>query len=414
MNISRNVIIHFLGKLVPAFTNLLIMIGGIRILGKADFGKYNLMFSAVVMASSLCVGWIQQSCLRFLSGENDKKNLLTAHYRKLGLWASLGCGTIMLVSGNFYFELDPMDNLIYTGFSILFSYLAVYLTILQASFRSFRYAVTESLFYLLAVLFALLLIFGLGQKDFNVFFMAMLLALMIVLSIQFLASKKKEEVIQLLHRMESPGFVRKAFSFGFPLTVWLLLSSTLNYMDRFIINRFYGYEEVGIYGFVYDFIFRVGGFLSLPILLAYHPAIAKAWNEKDFVEGKKLIRKALKAELLILTAIFFVVYLFHDWIFSVFFHLEDASSRSIYLPVALSAVFWQMSLLIQKPLELNASQTLMITGIVIALLLNLILNLLTVPSMGFVSAAYNTLFSSLFYLVFVSYFYTREFKKAQA
>ena len=64
---KKDVLIYFAGKIIPALANLAIIILAVRFLGKAEYGKYSLVFYATMLLSTLTFGWIQQSILRFLS-----------------------------------------------------------------------------------------------------------------------------------------------------------------------------------------------------------------------------------------------------------------------------------------------------------------------------------------------------------
>lgn len=408
MNVRKNVLIHFLGKLIPAVSSLLIMAGGIRYLGKTAFGKYNLMFSAAVILSSLFAGWVQQSILRFLSDDKKNKSEDAEKFFRLGLVASLLTGLIAVPIGVFYFKLDLISLGYYAGFSCLFVYLAVRLTLFQASFQALEYAIVESFFYLLTVLIALYFLFFEDRSDFMVYYTAMFISLVIVSLSLFFSDRHRIRV--KITAAKDVSFFKKAFAFGFPLTIWMLIASLLNYLDRFVINHYAGYEAVGVYSSVYDFIYKVSGFLSLPILLAYHPAISNAWNKNDVSSGKALILKALWYELLMIVTVFVVIFLLHEWIFHTVFHLYDAAAGKIFIPLALSSMLWQMSLLIQKPLEFNARQKMMIAGVAVTVVCNLVLNSLLIPFFGFTAAAWVTLGTTLFYFLFVAWFASREFK----
>ena len=119
-----------------------------------------------------------------------------------------------------------------------------------------------------------------------------------------------------------------------------------------------GFDAVGIYGSVYDLIFKISGFMTLPVLLTYHPAISRAWSGEEYSRGKDLIIQAVAFELLILLVMFCGLYFFSDYIFNAIFAKNIPELGTLFIPIALSAVLWQISMIIQKPMEFNFRQKL--------------------------------------------------------
>ena len=60
-----------------------------------------------------------------------------------------------------------------------------------------------------------------------------------------------------------------------------------------------------------------------------------------------------------------------------------------------------MALFIHKPLELKFMQKHMLVGIVISIVSNVILNVFLIPQFGYRVAAYTTLASTVFYILYV-------------
>ena len=84
--ISRDLLIYYAGKAIPSLANLLIIILGVRWLGEAGYGSFNLIYNAALVATSFVIGWLQQSSLRFLPGQKDGGALLSKQYYGFGQW----------------------------------------------------------------------------------------------------------------------------------------------------------------------------------------------------------------------------------------------------------------------------------------------------------------------------------------
>ena len=86
---KKDVLIYFAGKIAPALVNLAIIILAVRFLGKAEYGKYSLVFYATMLLSTLSFGWIQQSILRFLSAYPGEQVLIINRVYFLTLMSTL-------------------------------------------------------------------------------------------------------------------------------------------------------------------------------------------------------------------------------------------------------------------------------------------------------------------------------------
>jgi O-antigen/teichoic acid export membrane protein len=404
MKQNKNILIYFIGKLIPAFTQLLIIIFGIRVLGVESYGKYNLMFNTSMIIGSLLVGWIQQGALRYFYAYKINEKITHLKFLKLAGYSSLIAFFLSFLWGFFYFNLTVSSLFSYALFTSFFCIFLVELTMLQAQFKASDYAITESMFYCLGSLFAIFFIVYLNQKNEIVFFNAMLFSLLIIMIIKLKGSSN----FYGIKIPKDSGFFITIFKYGLPLTIWILISNTFNIIDRFIIEYFIGYKAVGQYSSVYDIIYKVSGFMTLPLLLAFHPEVAKKWNEKNWLSVKQLMVDVIRKEMIVGMIIFTILYFFKTIFFRDALHLDISSISLLFIPLALSSILWQICIILQKPLEFNSRQMTMIGGIIIAIIINIILNILLVPLFGIYICGFVTLFCTLIYLFYVFYFVRKE------
>lgn len=392
-------LIYFLGKLVPAACSLFIMIAGVRFLGKAEFGRYNLLFNCINIAVTFFIGWIQQSMLRFHPGSGEENLTQRNQFMMYALTSSALASLVIFFLSVFYFEEYLVHSLVIAAFTFAFSLLSVNLTFLQSQFRSLQYALTESTFYFIAILALFAVICFSFPPEMIYFYGAWLtagLAWMIVDGI-----RHSRAFQQMMRSGMDASFLKKSFQYGFLITAWLFVSNLFNVTDRFIIRYYFEYEQVGIYSVVYDFIYRLTSFATLPVLLTLHPLIMKTWNEDRRKESMALVRKAVLLLSLLMLAELIGYLIFGRLIFSAFFNIEDPGLMKLIIPLVLSSVLWQAALFLHKPLELLFRQRQMIIGIVISLGSNVVLNFIFIPLYGYSAAAYTTLASTLVYIIFV-------------
>ncbi len=396
--IRKNVVIYFAGKTIPAIVTLLIMVVGIRILGVEEFGRFSLLQNSAMVISTFAVGWVQQGVLRFISSfPDDQKQIAEQKFERIAFLSSIIAAFASFILGYFYFLLPMLSAVIFSLFTLLYSVFAVRLTIRQAYFKATQYAVSESAYYVLTVVFILVLFFVMSIKSSVWIFLSMAISLAAInyyLSRDFFLK-------QAINLMEH-GFLKKIFSYGFPLTMWLFVSGFFNVADRYIIKQFTGFHDVGYYSSVYDLIYKIAGFACFPVILTFHPLIAQKWNQEKKEESMQNVFKAMAMEVVILLIILLFLFLAGDLLIEKILKLNPENARGMYLPLAISAVLWQMVLFVQKPLELMFKQKTLIISIVVSLFSNLLLNWLLIPVYGFTVAAFTTLASTVLYLLCVA------------
>jgi O-antigen/teichoic acid export membrane protein len=208
--------------------------------------------------------------------------------------------------------------------------------------------------------------------------------------------------------------VRKVFSFGFTLTLWLFLSYIVNIADRFIIKTYSNYAEVGVYSAIKDFVIKISTFATAPIILAYHPQIVREWNNDNRKESFHLISEALKLILVVFAAVFIAFILLKDIFYVRILHLSIQVPAALSVAIFCSAFIWQAAMIIHKPLELLLKQNLMIIGIGASLAVNIIANFLLVPRYGLIAAAFVSLGSVLVYITIVLIFILRNLSRRKS
>ena len=201
------------------------------------------------------------------------------------------------------------------------------------------------------------------------------------------------------------------FQYGWPLAFWFVISSVLNVSDRYIIGYYLAGDDLGIYSAVYDLLFKAIALIYTPILVAGMPIILykyNAGNSKEYlISFKKLILFELFLFLLIATAGYFLRDFFIEKIVGI--DLTD-DAVALVLPIIFGAFIWQLGLVAHKLLEFELKTKTMLFFIILALVVNITLNVIFIPSNGIVFASYATLISALIYLL-LNLFYIKFFSK---
>ncbi len=408
---KKDILIYFAGKLIPAGVNLAIIILSVRFLGKAEYGKYSLIFYTTMLLSTLTFGWIQQSILRFLTAYPEKQILVINRFFFLTLVSTLSALITGFFLCLFYFHLSWPDTLVIVAYMFMFNVFSFHLTLNQTNRKSIRYTILEGSYNLAFFVIFLLLIFVFHQRLFSVLFIAMSAGLILTEFIRITILPEGKVGLDVTRIYFNAGFSKTVFGFGFPITIWLFLSMLLNISDRFIIKEFTSYEEVGTYSAIKDFIIKIATFTTIPILLAYHPMIVEKWNSNRKSEAMKLIRDGLKYCLLIGLAVFIVFIFLKNQFYTRVLHLQVESEFLVSAALIGSAFLWQAAMLLHKPIELLLKPRLMLMAIFAALAMNGIVNMVFVPAYGYQASAIAALLSVLTYIMVIFAFLWRFRKK---
>jgi O-antigen/teichoic acid export membrane protein len=408
---KKDVLIYFAGKIVPALVNMAIIILAVRFLGKAEYGRYSLVFYATMLLGTLSFGWIHQSIIRFLSAYPEEQVLVINRFFFLTVISTLSAVLIGILLCIFYFQVRWLDTGVIVIYIFTYNIFMFHLILNQTRRRSINYAILEGSYNLIFLVFFLLLIFVFNQHLFIILFIAMVMGLILTEFLRITVIPDGRVGLDPSRIYFQAGFSKKVFNFGFPITLWIILSYLLNISDRFIIKEFTGYEEVGTYSAIKDFIIKIATFSTIPILLAYHPMIVVKWNDNRKREAMKLIRQALNYCFLIAVVVFIIFIIFNNLFYTRILHLQVKREFLVSATLIASAFLWQAALLLHKPLELLLKPRLMLAAILAALLVNTIANVVFVPLWGYPVSAVISLASVVTYIIVIFAFLFRFRRK---
>ena len=395
----RHISTYFIGKIIPALFSLFIILFGYRIFGEEAYGLYALLFSTVIVVHDLTVGWIKQSILRYLSNYNTEDEPI-AQIVRYGWLSSLITAIIILIVGLFYFKL-PFNSLLWVvAFAVIYNIFQIRQTINQAQFKSRAFSWMETMYAIVSAALILALAFWFNKRGYEVFFIAFLLSMTAILMVRVFFFDKNYLKKSKLNNEK--GLIKKMISFGGVLTIWMFLAQLFNAVDRYIIFEFLGSGEVGNYAAVYDLLFKISAFITMPVLITYHASIMKAWNDKDSLLAKKRIKDGALIETGMIVVFLLIFFLFKDLLFVKWMEFKGENLVQLALPIIFGTMAWQISLLIHKPLEIQFKQKQMLVALVVSFVFNVVTNIIFVPKYGYVAAAYTTLASFLLYMILVS------------
>jgi O-antigen/teichoic acid export membrane protein len=204
--------------------------------------------------------------------------------------------------------------------------------------------------------------------------------------------------------------VKRFVNYGMPLMLWFLSAQLLRIGDRYVIQFFCGAEDVGVYSANYNLAASIAGFMSEPIMAAAFPIIMYMWADKRKEEVKKCLEKI--TELYVVLGFFSlgVIMVGGKVLLAKILGNNFRQGADVYLPVVAGIIICQAALIGQKSLELTENTRMMFVFSLISAVVNIVLNILTVPFFGYIAAAYTTLVSYLLYAAMIWKYSKKNFE----
>ena len=402
-------------KIIPGVLGLIAVIIFIRMIGAEEYGKYSVQLSFFMVFSAFTVGWLNQSTLRYYSKYKNDQNLPQIFF--IGFIFSLLLGSLILVIGSLLVVKNQKFILTSIGLALFlalcsFQFLSA---ILRSQLRPNTIIVVTLLQSLLGIFLPLLLLWLLGLK-----YKYLLLGLAgsyIALPLLFLAFNiDRFNILWPILSEDRHNYkliLSEFFGYGFPLSLWFGISLLLPFFDRYFIKYFYSFEITGIYASFTDLVIRIFSVLLFPLTLAAHPRIMSAWNNNDKSGAITLWRQALQYQIIIFIILIAVLYHLANRLFDlILLILPDLNPSYSFLlfPILIGGFLWQFALLCHKPLEMDQRTGLMVMLMLVALIFNLLGNIIYLPQYGVIATAYTYIASASVYILSNIYFSWKKFK----
>jgi len=140
--------------------------------------------------------------------------------------------------------------------------------------------------------------------------------------------------------------------------------------------------------------------------MAAHPLIMNNWS-KDKSASMRILKKSLKYEALVFPLLIVGIVVVSP-VLSKMLKVDRHLFLSVGIPISVGSFLWQFSMLLQKPMELRKRTLLMLVFALVALLANVVGNIVFIPRFGFIAAAYTTVAGAAVYISLVTLNYVKS------
>ncbi|WML58587.1 oligosaccharide flippase family protein [Neobacillus sp. PS2-9] len=412
--ISRDTIIYIPVFLAPALINIILLMFFTRVFSPQDYGTYTIVVNATIILSSLLAQWIVLSIQRFRP-EYMKHGTIPEFNRHLNQLLLVISIAFLLVVTLFYLFLPgfmrPYQP--YYWSSVLLVISSVYFmslgSVYQVDLQSKQYRNLNVMQSLLKLVMTFVMVMYLQTKAVS-FIWATLFA-QIVVSIPMLRYVNTIDLFKPLNASKHSfiNFVKKFWSYGFPLIGWYIGTTIMNLTDRFMIEYFRSPHEVGIYSANFTIAVQAIALICNPLFFAIQPLLMNEIQEQDD-------KGHIEARISKFTHLFLIVSLPFGVYFSIYRNEVSAlllgpqfTSGALIIPILIFGFFaWNMGLYGQLTYQIGKRTKEMFYFVTIAALTNFVLNLFFIPKWGFLGASISTtigfiVYSALLYIFSINY-----------
>lgn len=197
----------------------------------------------------------------------------------------------------------------------------------------------------------------------------------------------------------SPEILATLKAYGIPLMGNLIATSILNKSDIYIITGFKGEAEAGIYQTNYSIIASAFTLLSAAVMRGSYPTILRTWVEDKKELAAHLVSEAVRMFLLISVPAVVGVLCVSKTAATVLFESQYVEGHTVMFWVALGMMLLGLTEYTIKPWELNAKTKSIFYRSLIGGIVNIVLNVIFVPLLGYYAAAVNTFIGFLVYFI---------------
>ena len=196
----------------------------------------------------------------------------------------------------------------------------------------------------------------------------------------------------------------KIIHYGLPFIPLAIVSWVSNLGDRYIIGNYLSLSEVGIYTAVYSIASRpfimVGGILSG----FFRPILFQHSSQKDYEKADKTFKYWISVALIVFILGFILLYTEGRFIMSLLLAKTYANkSLNIYFIIGIAYIIFNLTQILENRIFSYGTSLKIILPTSLNAISNIIFNIILIPAMGILGAAFATLGSFTIQLIAITF-----------
>ncbi len=383
----------FLGRLFGYLYTLIV-----ARLGPSEYGLLSLGFGVVNFVVVFAVLGLTTGTVRYVSyyiGKKDEFKIRSVinSSLKISLVLSLIVSTILFIFAeniSIYFFHEITLAPILKAFAIAIPFLALGRIIFSAmkAFKRIGYqtSIEEVMYKALKVLITLLLLY-LGYNLFGAV-AAYVASTVIAAIIGFIVFQRRIFPI-VKKKIKTISFRKELIKFSWPLALSETSSSIVGWLDVLMLGYFKTVTEVGIYNVALP---TAALLLIIPkaVLSLFLPITTELYGKGDTSELKKIYLTVSKWVFFIVLPIFLLMIVFSKQILTIMFGSEYTTGYIALSILMIGYLFTVLHRSSSHTLKMIRKTKIILSGILIAAILNIIVNIILIPKYGMIGGAIAT------------------------
>lgn len=401
MNLSKDMIYYAFIKGIGVLYWVILIKLSSNYLTPEDFGNFSITFSVSTVVAILWTGWQSASLVRYYH-ENNK--IIFYEVLSKGIFKNL---IYLCIVWFFVFLLLYLSNS-FSNSTIVFLVLPLGVVYGIHLFIVNKLRIKRELkkLLLLNVFQALIIIFGFLALVEYFSWKAAVIAFILAYTASLFLVRGKMLTTKVNTLSNNKELKEKFINYGLPVVSIGIISQLLSASDLLIL-KFYGYTyEVGIYSANYN-IAEKSIFALLTIMTsAFTPILYKKSTISDF-NLRKEITKVVTVFLIISLPILAIIWTYSLEISNIFLEKRYTSGFFIIPLVSIAGIFMGVASFFSESLTLAEKTKQLAYLYSVALIVNILLNIIFIKDYGMIAAVYSTVAS---YFILMGLIYLRSLK----
>lgn len=394
--IAKGSTVVFIGTIVSLLLGFLARVIMVRFSTQSEYGVYSLALTIVSIGTTVSTLGLEEGNTRYIAylrGKNEKKGIHDTIFSSIiiALIASILVVCLVFFASDYlamkiFKEPDISFVLKIMSISIPFT---VLINIIVSIFRGFDKTFVKVYFNsilrpaLYLLLLGITIILG---HSFVEMISVYVISLLITFLLLFIYFMKNTPIKLILRQAKINHNTKKILQFSIPLLTVSLLLTVMSWTDTLMLGYFKTAEIVAAYSAAYPLANLLSpGINSIGFL--YVPIIANLYGKNNIKEIEYINGNSTKWCFIITLPIFFIFFLFPEFILNYIYGPHYVSSSSVLQILSMGFVMNSFFGLNYYTLMAAGKSRLLMNCSLISTIINIFLNLILIPSFGMVGAA---------------------------
>jgi len=389
-------------KIIPAVVTLVTILILTRYLTPEQYGIYSVVLTTSLLMLQLCGSWIANAVLfvypdYYPEHASEFEQTTVVYQLVVAVPAALiGFAVLLLITH------DSVLALLGAVITTLQLFQTLLMTFKQSVRKVKEQAIAIGLQYIMQLFLICVLVIAMqGKQASALLAVAIGFAVGTVALIWVGTSPLRREAVSALPPKE---LLRRLTSYGLPMCIWFFATQFYSTGDRLLLQWMGVTSALGQYASFRDLAVGCAGFLTMPLLMASHPIIMAMWKQGADRED---IEKLMAKNIVLLTMLFVPLLVMVDMcgveLVTRLLGAKYLLDKNVMLLVVGSVYLACLTMYVQKGLEVTGQTMLLAKIAVLAVVISLVGNLLSIRSYGVHGAAGVVLLAQMSYLLMVRY-----------